>query len=59
MENNKYKHQIKYLKNHFKKFQIDFRKETFQTFQELCKKNSTTPTTEIKKFVDSYIKNNS
>lgn len=58
MENNKYKAQIKHIKSHYKKFQIDFKKETFEKLQEACKKNNTTPTTEIKKFVNSYIENN-
>lgn len=55
---NKYKAQIKYRKNNYKQFNIDFRFDTFNKFQEICKKNNTTPTTEIKKFVDEYIKNN-
>lgn len=63
MENNanknKYKAQIKHLKTHYKKFQIDFKNETFDKLQEICKKNGTTPTTEIKKFVELYIKENS
>lgn len=54
----KYKAQIKHIKTHYKKFQIDFKKETFNKFQEVCIKNKTTPTTEIKKFVDSYINEN-
>lgn len=59
MENNKYKAQIKHIKNNYKKFHIDFKNETFYKLQEVCKKNGTTPTTEIKKFVDLYIKENS
>lgn len=55
----KYKSQIKHIKANYTKFQIDFNKETLNIFKEICKKNKTTPTTEIKKFVDSYIKNNS
>lgn len=56
---NKYKAQIKYRKNNYKQFNIDFRLETFNIFAEICKKNNTTPTTAIKKFVDEYIKSNS
>lgn len=59
MENNKYKAQMKHIKNNYKKFHIDFKNETFDKLQEICKKNGTTPTTEIKKFVDLYIKENS
>lgn len=56
---NKYKAQIKYRKNNYKQFNIDFRFDTFNTFVDICKKNNTTPTTEIKKFVEEYIKRNS
>lgn len=56
---NKYKAQIKYRKNNYKQFNIDFRFDTFNMFVDICKRNKTTPTTEIKKFVEEYIKNNS
>lgn len=59
MENKKHKAQIKYRKNNYKQFNIDFRFETFNTFAAICKINNTTPTTEIKKFVEEYIKSNS
>ena len=59
MENNKYKAQIKYRKNNYKQFNIDFKIDVFNSFVEICKKNNTTPTTEIKRFVEDYIKNNS
>lgn len=61
MENKEYKSkynsQIKHIQSKYKKFHIDFKIETFEKLQEICKKNNTTPTTEIKKFVDEYIKN--
>lgn len=57
MENNKYKAQIKHIKNHYKKFHIDFKIDVFDQFRKVCEKNNTTPTTEIKKFVNSYIEN--
>lgn len=56
---NKYKAQIKYRKNNLKQFNIDFRFDTFNTFADICKRNNTTPTTEIKKFVEDYIKRHS
>lgn len=56
---NKYKAQIKYRKKNYKQFNIDFRFDTFNKFVATCKKNKTKPTTEIKKFVDDYIKKNS
>ena len=54
----KYKYQIKHLKNNYKKFHIDFKNELFDEFLKICKKNQTTPTTEIKKFVEKYIEEN-
>lgn len=59
MENNKYKAQIKHRKNNYKQFNIDFKFDILDKFVNACKKNNTTPTTEIKKFVEEYIKNNS
>lgn len=55
---NKYKAQIQHIQNNYKKFHIDFKFDTFNKFVDICKKNNTTPTTEIKKFVNEYIKNN-
>lgn len=65
MENNyhrkesRYKSQMKYLRKNYKHFNIDFRIDLFNKFQEICKKNNTTPTTEIKKFVNYYIEKHS
>ena len=56
--NNKYLSQIKHLRNNYKRFHIDFKIDIFNEFVRLCKINNTTPTTEIKKFVNEYIKNN-
>lgn len=52
----KYKAQIKYLRNNYKRITIDFKNEDLQKFKAICKKNNTTPTAEIKKFVNNYIK---
>lgn len=59
MNSNKYKAQIKHIRKNYKKFHIDFKIDLFNKFQEVCKKNNTTPTTEIKKFVELYIEQNS
>ena len=56
---NKYKAQIKYRKSNYKQFNIDFRFDIFDKFVNICKNNNTTPTTEIKRFVENYIKDNS
>ena len=58
MENKKYEAQIKHLRNNYKRFRIDFKNEVFESFSEICKEKGTTPTTEIKKFVDLYIQEN-
>ena len=57
MENNKYK--IKHIQNNYKRFRIDIKKDEFDLLQLICKKNNTTLTTEIKKFLKSYIEKNS
>lgn len=58
MEKTKYSAQIKYLRENYKKFHIDFKKDEFQMFSDICKKNNTTPTTVIKNFVADYIEKN-
>lgn len=59
MENNKYKAQIKHIQNNYKRFRIDIKKDEFDLLQLICKKNNTTLTAEIKKFLKSYIEKNS
>ena len=59
MENNKDKAQIKPIQNNYKRFRIDIKKDEFDLLQLICKKNNTTLTTEIKKFLKSYIEKNS
>lgn len=59
MENDKYKSQIKHLRNNYKRFHIDFKIDTFEEFQKVCKKKKTTPTTVIKEFINNYIRENS
>lgn len=55
MENSKYSHQIKHIREKYKRFHIDFKKDVFNRFQEKCKSQNTTPTTVIKEYVNSYI----
>lgn len=54
----KYNAQIKHLRNNYKRLTIDFRIPDLQQFKEICKKNNSTPTTEIKKFVNYFISHN-
>lgn len=56
---NKYKAQIKHLRSNYKRITIDFKIEELERFKEICKSNNTTPTTQIKKFVKTYIESNS
>lgn len=56
---NKYKAQIKHLRNNYKRLTIDFKIQELEKFKEICKNKNTTPTTEIKQFVKSFIENNS
>ena len=51
----KYGPQMRYNKKHLVAFHIDFKPEVIEQFREKCKENGTTATTEIKKFVKSYI----
>lgn len=52
---NKYRAQIKHINNNYKRFRIDIKNEDFENLQKICKKNNTTLTTEIKKFLNEYI----
>lgn len=56
---NKYKAQIKHLRSNYKRITIDFKIEELERFKEICKANNTTPTTQIKQFVKTYIESNS
>ena len=53
--NSKHKAQIKYINNNYKRFRIDIKNDDFEKLQKICKRNNTTITTEIKKFLNSYI----
>lgn len=55
LNDSKYKYQIKYLRDKYKRFSIDFKIDELETFKRICDLNNTTPTTEIKSFVRKYI----
>lgn len=60
MENkSKYSAQMKHIKENYKRFHINLKFETFNSFNNLCKKNGSTPTTELRKFIEKYIAENS
>ena len=56
---NKYKAQIKHLRSNYKRITIDFKIDELERFKEICKINNTTPTRQIKNFVNLYIEKNS
>jgi len=52
--NKDYSAQKKHIRTHYARFPLDLRPEVLEEFKKACEKNSTTPTTEIKKFIASY-----
>ena len=53
--NSKYASQIKNLRKNYVRFSLDLKPDVLEVFRSVCKKNNTTPTTEIKKFIQRYI----
>ena len=51
----KYAAQQKYMKNTLAQFQIRLKPDILDAFKAKCRENGTTPTTEIKKFINAYI----
>ena len=54
-EEKKYTAQQKHLRSKYVRFPLDLKPEILETFKEKCAAAGTTPTTEIKKFINSYI----
>lgn len=55
MAESKYARQAAYNRKNYVRFPLDLRPEILDAFKNECKKNGTTPTTEIKKFIAEYI----
>ncbi|MEG0378700.1 MAG: hypothetical protein RR614_09515 [Eubacterium sp.] len=55
MEADKYKKQKKYL-NKLSQFPLKVKPEMLEAFKKKCAENETTPTAELKKFIEEYIK---
>lgn len=55
MSEAKYARQAAYNRKTYVRFPLDLRPEILEAFKAKCKENNTTPTTEIKKFINSYI----
>lgn len=51
----KYESQIKNLRKNYVRFPLDLKPEVLEAFRTACAANGTTATTEIKKFIASYI----
>jgi hypothetical protein len=55
----KYKSQAKHIREHYVRLPIDLRPEVLEEFKAKCQEAGTTPTTEIKKFINQYLKGQS
>ena len=58
MEESKYKSQQNYLRRNYIRFPLDLKPDILEAFKKACQKNHTKPTTEIKRFIESYCKDN-
>lgn len=56
MSDAKYKRQADYNRRTYIRFPLDLKPEVLEAYRAACKANGTTPTTEIKKFIDQYCK---
>lgn len=56
MSDSKYSAQIKNLRKNYVRFPLDLKPEVLEAFKAKCAELGTTPTTEIKKFINDFIK---
>ena len=56
MSDSKYSAQIKNLRRNYVRFPLDLKPEVLEAFKAKCAELGTTPTTEIKKFITDFIK---
>ena len=56
MNDSKYSAQIKNLRRNYVRFPLDLKPEVLEAFKAKCAELGTTPTTEIKKFINDFIK---
>ena len=54
--NPKYASQAKHIRKNYVRFPLDLKPEILDAFKAKCQEKNTTPTTEIKKFIDQFIK---
>ena len=55
MAESKYAAQQRYNRKTYVRFPLDLKPDMLEAFKIACKKNGTTPTTEIKRFIAEYI----
>lgn len=58
MSEPKYKRQADYNRRTYVRFPLDLKPDVLEAYRAACQANGTTPTTEIKKFIASYIEAN-
>lgn len=54
MDTKKYESQAKHIRAKYVRFPLDLKPETLELFKQVCQEKGTTPTTEIKKFIDDF-----
>lgn len=54
-EEKKYSSQQKHLRSKYVRFPLDLKPDVLDAFKAKCESLGTTPTTEIKKFIDEFI----
>lgn len=55
-EKSKYARQAAYNRRTYVRFPLDLKPDVLESFKAKCAKNGTTPTTEIKRFISEYCK---
>lgn len=55
MSEAKYKRQAEYNRRNYVRFPLDLKPDILEAYKAACAANGTTPTTEIKRFIQSYI----
>ena len=58
MPESKYESQMRNLRKNYVRFPLDLKPDILEAFKVACSENHTTPTTEIKKFIASYVEQN-
>lgn len=54
----KYTSQMKNLRKNYVRFPLDLKPEVLERFKEVCAAKGSTPTTEIKKFINEFCEGN-